>query len=459
VTGSDLVTPGGAAPDGLSPDREPPKGPGPATGRLARFREPGSAPRRALITTIDQCFASASNFAVGIVVARVSGPAGLGAYSVAYTLWLAMAAAHRSAITDPMSIENDALHEDANKRLQAGLAAELTFGMAIAILVALVSLPLVLWGARPVGVALLTLAPFVPFLLAQDYWRWVGFMQARPDRSLRNDALFNGIQASSLAVLILSGLRSPSVAIVAWGVGAVAGTIYGLKQFSVVPRLRGGIAMVGSRWPMSKWLVASGAAGWGGSQAYPLLAGPAVGDAGLGGLKAAQSLVSGPSLVLLQAGGSIGLPEASRAFEKHGWAGLQRVARWVTFAGVVSVGSVSAIVFAAGHPLLDHIYGHHHQFVKYTQTANIIAVAWLIQAFGLGTILTLKATRQSRRLFQVAVVSFVVAAVAIVAFSYAWGPNGTAWGLVVQSTVTLLALYWAQRLAAREFADVKGAAA
>jgi Na+-driven multidrug efflux pump len=52
----------------------------------------------------------------------------------------------------------------------------------------------------------------------------------------------------------------------------------------------------------------------------------------------------------------------------------------------------------------------------------------------------------------------VVAAIAIVAFSYAWGPNGTAWGLVVQSMITLLTLFWAQRHAAREFADVKGAA-
>jgi O-antigen/teichoic acid export membrane protein len=448
MTGSDVVTPGGVQPEAA----------GPTPGRFARIREPGSAPRRALITTIDQSFASASNFAVGIVVARVSGPAGLGAYSVAYTLWLAMSAGHRAAITDPMSIENDARHDDANARLQAGLAAELTFGAAIAALVAAISLPLVIWGARPVGIALLTLAPFVPFLLAQDYWRWVGFMQARPDRALLNDTLFNGIQAASLTVLILSGLRSPSVAIVAWGVGAVAGAIFGLKQFSVVPSLRGGVAMVGSRWPMSKWLVASGAAGWGGSQAYPLLAGPAVGDAGLGGLRAAQSLISGPSLVLLQAGGSIGLPEASRAFEKDGWVGLQRVARWVTIAGVVSVGLVAAIVFAGGHQLLDHVYGHNHQFVKYTQTANIIALAWLIQAFGLGTILTLKATRQSRRLFHVAVISFVVAAIAIVTFSYAWGPNGTAWGLVVQSTITLLTLLWAQRHAAREFADVKGAA-
>jgi O-antigen/teichoic acid export membrane protein len=117
---------------------------------------------------------------------------------------------------------------------------------------------------------------------------------------------------------------------------------------------------------------------------------------------------------------------------------------------------VAAVVFLGGHTLLDRIYSH--DFVKFTQTANIIALAWLIQAFGLGTILTLKATRQSRRLFRVGVISFVVAAIAIVAFSYLWGPEGTAWGLVVQSTVTLLALLWAQRHAAREFADVKGAA-
>ena len=40
----------------------------------------GSATRRVAVTMIDQCFASASNFAVGVVVAHIAGPAGLGAY-------------------------------------------------------------------------------------------------------------------------------------------------------------------------------------------------------------------------------------------------------------------------------------------------------------------------------------------------------------------------------------------
>jgi O-antigen/teichoic acid export membrane protein len=417
---------------------------------IARLRTPGSGPQRAVLTTLDQSFASLSNFAVGIVVARVSGAAGLGAYSVAYAIWLAIAAAHRALITDPMSIDNDARQADAAENLRAGVAAELTFGVALAIVLVAVGAVVGIAGGRDVAVPLVTLAIFLPFLLVQDYWRWVGFMQARPARSLANDTVFNVVQAAGLVVFILSGLRSPSVAIAAWGLGALAAAAFGLRQFSVVPAFRGGLAMIGSRWSMSRWLLASGAAGWGGNQAYPILAAPAVGASGVGGLKAAQSLVSGPSLVLIQAGGSMGLPEAADAFERGGWTKLRRVANWVTIAGVLSVGLVTVIVVVAGHTLLNAIYGP--EFVKYATTANIIAFGWLIQALGLGAILVLKVTRQTRLLFHVSIISLVSSAVTLVVFSYAWGVEGAAWAMTVGSTITLFALLWSQRVSEREFA-------
>ena len=47
-----------------------------------------AAATRATTTMVDQCVASASNFVVGIVVARISGPAGLGAFALAYTVWI-----------------------------------------------------------------------------------------------------------------------------------------------------------------------------------------------------------------------------------------------------------------------------------------------------------------------------------------------------------------------------------
>ena len=69
-----------------------------------------------------------------------------------------------------------------------------------------------------------------------------------------NDAVYNCVQALGIGVLVVAGLRSPSVAIVAWGVGAAAGSLYGLRQFSVRFTLHGGNEMIRSRWPMSKWL-------------------------------------------------------------------------------------------------------------------------------------------------------------------------------------------------------------
>lgn len=419
------------------------------SGVLAALAVPGSAPRRAAITTIDQCFSSASNFAVGVVVARVAGPAGLGAYSVAYAVWLVLAVVHRAMVTDPMAIDGDARRDDAHTRLQSGASAEITFGVVVAIGMAACAAAVMVGGQHNVGLALLVLAPFVPFLLVQDYWRWVGFMQARPAQSLLNDTIFNCIMAVLLVVLIVCGLRSPSVAIVAWGVGAAVAAVYGARQFRVVPKRQGGVAMMRSRWHMSKWLLASGVTGWGSNQAWPIFAAPGVGSAGLGGVRAAQSLVAGPSLVLLQAGGSMGLPEASHGLERHGWAGLKRVARWVTVLGMVSVGAVAALVFVAGSTILSKVYGP--EFVKYTLTAQIIGLAWLVQTVSLGSVLVLKATRRTRQLSNIGFVTFFVSAVTLVTFSYAWGVEGTAWAMVVNSAFMATALLRAERAAAREF--------
>jgi O-antigen/teichoic acid export membrane protein len=419
--------------------------------QITRLGPRGSAPRRAALTMTDQCFASASNFVVGVIVARLSGPAGLGAYSVAYALWLMVAAAHRSIITDPMSIENDARREGARARIQAGLAAELTLGAAVAVSVLVVSLVVLQFGQHEVGMALLTFTPFIPFLLVQDYWRWVGFMQAKPGRSLLNDTVFNCVQGLLLIALIFDGLRSPSVAIVAWGVGAVVAAFYGLRQFSVSVQVRGGYTMVASRWYMSKWILASGVSSWSQTQAYPIVAGPIVGSDGLGGLKAATSLVSGPSMVLIQATGSMGLPEASDALEQGGWPKLRRVARWVTIAGAASVGSVALIVFVGAEKLLGAIYGP--QFVQYANTARIIAFAWVIGTFAGGSFLVLKVTRNTRSLFTIGVIEVVILLVGIIVLSPTIGVNGTAWAMVISDIVGVVLLRRSQKKVAREYRE------
>ncbi len=415
----------------------------------------GSAPRRAALTMTDQCFSSASNFAVGIVVGRIAGPSGLGAYAVAYAIWLILAAAHRALITDPMSIDNDARGPHARAKLQAGWAAELMLGAAAGGVVALASVLVLLSGQRGIGFALLALAPLLPFLLAQDYWRWAGFMQARPGLSLLNDAVFNVVQAGALAFVVLIGAHSPSLAILAWGTGAVAGSLYGLRQFSVKMRSRGGYAHVASRWCISKWLLASGFSSWANTQAYTLVAGPFVGAAGLGGLKAAQSLVAGPSQVLAQAAGSIGLPEAAHGLERGGWEQLRRIARWITIMTVTSVGIVAAVVFFFGAKLLGWLYGP--AFTQYETTARIVAIGWLVPTFSGGAILILKVTRNTRTLFQIGIVTTVVLIGSTIVLASRWGVNGAATADVIATSLNVCLQLRARRRVARDLAAATSA--
>ena len=72
----------------------------------------------------------------------------------------------------------------------------------------------------------------------------------------------------------------------------------------------------------------------GGAQLYLIIAGVMLGPTALGGLKAAQGLVAGPTTLVINAGGSFGLPEATKQLADRGWPGMVKVSRFVSGAGV-----------------------------------------------------------------------------------------------------------------------------
>ncbi|HMK62475.1 MAG TPA: hypothetical protein VK386_02555 [Acidimicrobiales bacterium] len=411
-------------------------------------RAPRSASKRALLTLVDQGFSSASNFGVGVAVARIAGPAGLGGFSLAYACWLFLAAQHRSLVTDPMAIENDVVHREASSKLRAGLAAELILAITAAGVLALVGASLILVHQHIFGLSMLTVAPWLPFLVVQDYWRWIGFMQRRPGKALANDTVFNCVQAAGFAAVAMGGVHSVVVVISSWGIGAAAGAVFGLRQFAVRPTLRGGITLLGARWHMSKWLAGNSLTGWGSTQAGGLLASFILGPVGLGGLRAAQTLVAGPTFVLVQAGGSVGLPEASRALSERGWPGLRRVALFVTGGGLLGIGVVGVLVMIMGGPLLRFVYGP--DFARYWAAADLIAVAYLFTAIGLGPVLILKASRRTRDLFRVQVITMVAALSSVTVLALRYGVAGAAGSAIITAAVALTGCLWYCRSARSE---------
>ena len=336
-----------------------------ATGFRARWGFRGGAASRATTTMVDQCVASASNFSVGIVVARISGPVGLGAFALAYTVWILLTTMHRSLITDPMAIMGDMRHEDRDEFIRRGFAADVTLGVMAACIVAAIGAVCLCFGQRTFGFGLLSVAPWIVVLDLQDYWRWIGFMLGKPKKSLVNDLLFNAVQALAFGAVFVLGLHSVFAVVSAWGLGAAVAAAYGLRQFSVRPSIKGGGVFLWSRWPTSRWLAGERAAAWAGSQLYLIVAGAILGPAALGGLKAAQGLVIGPTNVVINAGGSFGLPEATRQLAERGWRGMVRVSRFVTGAGFSVAAACAIVVLLAAPTLLRVLYGP--EFVTYAR--------------------------------------------------------------------------------------------
>jgi O-antigen/teichoic acid export membrane protein len=427
---------------------------------LNAAKDPRRMSVRLGLTATDQCVSSISNFAVGVVIARMTGVAGFGAYSLAYSVWLIVAALHRSLITDPMAIENDLHVPGAARNVRVGLASELGLGLAAAVLFAGGGLVLMAVGQHEFGICFLGLAPWLPFLLAQDYWRWIGFMETRPGKSLVNDIVFALVQVAAFLALYLGRSHSPVMAIDAWGISAVAAAAFGLWQFSIRPTLHEGAGRVRSRWHLSKWLVGVNAAASVQQQATVVLTGVFLGPAGIGGLKAATNLVSGPSFVLIQAGGSVGLPEASKALKDNGWKGLRRVHLMITAAGMASVGLIAVVVLCFGRQLLDLVYGP--AFGKFAPIADILALAVFISTIPLGAILCLKATRQTRQLLPSCLGALTISVIAIVVLAPAFGVTGAAIATVagnVTKTLWLMISHWTSSRQAAERIEREGAPA
>ncbi len=89
-----------------------------------------SGSRRILATLADQFVSSASNFALGVVVARAGGAAALGAFGVALVVWLAVVGVNRALVAEPLTVTGS--REQAATEQREGLFASALLGVAAA---------------------------------------------------------------------------------------------------------------------------------------------------------------------------------------------------------------------------------------------------------------------------------------------------------------------------------------
>ena len=405
-----------------------------------RRARPGehSARTRVGLTAVDQLVSSASNFIVGAIVGRISGAASLGAFAVTFMAWLVCLGLHRALITEPTMISGrfDAHGAEGIRR---GQAAEIALGCGFGIVVACGAIVVKAIGGHEIGTALLVLAPLLPVLLLQDYWRAVAYFRREPHKALVNDVAFTAMQLALFALFISLGAKSTSWFLLAWGLGAGVGAVLGFVQFSVRPLARGGVDVIRTLWPNSRWLAADFTTQFLADQAYLLLVVVIVGKFKFGGLRAASSLM-GPANVILISGGNLGLPGLTRALRDHGRDGLVKSARRLTEVVVAGIALYAVVVSLLGSWLLRVVY-QKQEYAKFTGLISLQACQYVIGVFAFGVGISLRVTNQTRRLWLVRI------SVSALSFALVWpmtrwfGLQGALWAGAIASAAGVSGAY------------------
>jgi O-antigen/teichoic acid export membrane protein len=141
---------------------------------------------------------------------------------------------------------------------------------------------------------------------------------------------------------------------------------------------------------------------------------------------------------VINAGGSFGLPEASRQFDERGWKAMARVSRLVTGAGVTASAACGIAVLLAAPTLLRLLYGP--GFVQYAPSARLFGISIVVASFAVGPILTLTTTRRVRALFVLQLARLIFSVGAVFVLTRTLGVTGAAAADLITGVLSLVAV-------------------
>ncbi|MGE3795538.1 MAG: hypothetical protein AB7I38_16665 [Dehalococcoidia bacterium] len=405
---------------------------------MAVVRKNGGGLRTAFTLT-DQLVSSASNFALGVLVARTGGPDALGAFSIAFLAWLAIMGANRALVAEPMIIAGrpEGAESDPDRGLPSAL---LVGGLAAAALV------LIGGGLHAFGVpqtALLALAPWIPSLLAQDYFRWMAFRLQRPQQALISDVVFIAVQAAVTWGLFMFGQLNVGALIAAWGIGATAGAVVGFAICGERKRvLRNGAVHLRELWCRSRWLLAEFATSFVATQGYLILLPILLSTSEFGLYRAGASLIT-PVALLFTVALNVGLPESVRRLRADGPPGVRaHAARLTTVVVAVTIGYCGIIALIAP-ALLPFVYGD--EFAEADIITLLTAISYAISSSYVGYCIALKAVGELQHLWTLRVLSAAASIVSTVLLAKSFGLVGAGYASILADSVYAvgaIALYY-----------------
>jgi O-antigen/teichoic acid export membrane protein len=312
---------------------------------------------RGPIALADQMMVSAANFAGGIVLVRGLGLQEFGKYSIAYSLLLFANALQMSFVASPMLNIGPLLQKEEKAHFVNGmltlqiLASALLFGVF-----ALVGLVARLFTSFYSVPCILLFACCIGTYQLQDWLRRYYFLANKGKHALATDFISYCVQFLLLLLLWRTGRLNLLLTFLVMCVTSIAAVVMG----PITDRLRPSWGTLGATWKrcrsLSRDLLISSQVRWFGTQGLFLIGAVILGSAGIGGLRATQS-VGGPIYLILMSFENVVPIRMAEELKRSGAAGAHALAqRWIlgsTFFFALALLPIAVF----GKPILKLLYG------------------------------------------------------------------------------------------------------
>jgi len=371
---------------------------------------------------VSQGFSSATNLALSLIAARVLGPGGLGSVAIGFASYLVVLGLERALVTDPLVAASAGAAADARRRSMGdALTVALIGSVASAAVLALAGVAV----RGDIGRALFILAPWIPFLVVQDFWRAVLFRDGRARAAAANDACW--LVAMGLAAPFAWWLDSLWAVVGCWGFGALAGTLLGFAQTRAKPvAIRPAVGWWKAKlWPLGRWLGATSIGYSVLTYATILALAGLIGADDLGGLRAVMTIFA--PLTLIGAAFSLpGLPAITRAVGVSAREGV-RLAFRVGVASTLVTAAYLGLLSIRGGAVVALVFGD--SFRQFSHLVWPIGIGQVVAAISIGFALLLKAERRGKAVLVANMVSPAVGLVLGCGLAAVYGVTGAAWGI------------------------------
>jgi O-antigen/teichoic acid export membrane protein len=383
----------------------------------------------------DQAFSSLTNFALGIIVARLVSAAEFGAFTVAFTAFLVALNITRYLGAQPLVIRYSSRPE----AWPQGTASALGLVVLLSVAMSGVALAIALLAGGPFGQAMVALALTLPGLLVQDGWRFAFFARGRGRDAFINDLVWTMALAPLLILTEALGLRSVFWLVLAWGSAGTAAAVAGIFQSGIVPDPRLAAVWWREHRDIGPRYVATELASMGATQLVLFAIGAIAGLAAVGSLRAAQLLL-GPVNILTMGFSIAALPDVSRTLQRSREEFRRACLRIavVLVSATVIWGAVALLLpQSAGSSLLGASWPGANLVLLPVTLAIVARVASAAARIGLAAMAVAQIT------LRVTLLEAGASIVAGVVGAATGGVLGAAWGLALISTI-IIVIWWSE---------------